>query len=101
MKVLSFFSKFTLICNVAFLVFIAFSKWESGKPTTQSNDTVASIPFLKDIIITLGFSAIFINLIMCMIYSAIVIIGKQYLLPKWLVAVNFVFLILQFYFFFS
>ncbi|HEV2832229.1 MAG TPA: hypothetical protein VGW31_09650 [Hanamia sp.] len=100
MKVISFFSRFTLICNIAFLLFIIFSKVESGKPVTGDSNTVIPVPFFKDLIITLGFSAIIINLIICIVYSVIVIIGKPYLLPKWLAAINFVFLILQFYFFF-
>ena len=101
MKVISFLSKFTLICNVAFLLFVIFGKLESDKPVTQGKDIVESIPFLKETIITLGFSAILINLIMCIVYSVIVIIGKPFLLPKYLAAINFVFLILQFFFYFS
>jgi hypothetical protein len=73
---------------------------EANKPVTGDSNTVIPVPFFKDLVITLGFSAIIINLIMCIVYSATVIIGKPYLLPKWLAAVNFVFLILQFYFFF-
>ncbi len=65
-----------------------------------SRDAVNAIPFFKDLIIILGFSAIVINLLMCIVYSVIVIIGKPDLLPKRLAAINFVFLIFQFYFFF-
>lgn len=101
MKVLSFFSRFTLICNIAFLLFIFFSKMEASRPVTGAGrDTVDSLPFVKDLVIILGFSAIIINFIMCLVYAVIVIIGKQYLLPKWMVAINMVFLILEFYFFF-
>ena len=101
MKVISFFSKFTLICNIAFLLFIVFNKMEARRPPTGgSRDTVQAIPFFKDLVITLGFSAIIINLLMCIVYAAIVIAGKPYLFSKWLAAVNFIFLILQFYFFF-
>ncbi|MEO5649365.1 MAG: hypothetical protein ABIR03_05500 [Ginsengibacter sp.] len=100
MKAFSFLSRFTLICNIAFLLFIIFSKIEAGKPVTNDSNTVNPVPFFKDLVITLGFSAIIINLIMCIAYSVMVIIGRTYLLPKWLAAINFVFLILQFYFFF-
>lgn len=100
MKVISFFSKFTLICNGAFVVFIIFSQIESSKPANANPGTVAALPFFKDIIITLGFSAIIINLFMCLVYATLVIIGKTNLIPKWIAAINFVFLILQFYFFF-
>ena len=100
MKVISFLSKFTLICNVAFVVFIIFSKIESAKPASGSYDAVAKIPFLKELIITLGFSAIVINLLMCMVYAVLVIIGKERMIPKWTGSINIVFLILQFYYYF-
>ena len=101
MKVISFFSKFAVICNIAFLLFILFNKLEAQQPVSQRRDTVVAVPYVKDLIITLGISAIIINLIMCIVYSVIVIIGRQKILPKWLVIVNFLFFIFQlFYFFF-
>jgi len=83
MKLILFFSRFTLICNVAFLLFIILSKIEAKKPITHSPDTVQAVPFFKDIIITLGFSAVIINFFMCLFYAILVIIGRQILLPKW------------------
>ena len=100
MKVLSFFSKFAAICNIAFVIFAVLNKLETKSSVAAANDTAQTLPFLKNIIITLGFSAIIINLIMCMTYSIFIIIGKKKLLPKWIVAFNFLLLIFQFYFFF-
>ncbi len=71
MKVISFFSRFAVICNIAFLLFIFFSKLEIQKPVTQGRDTVIAVPFLKDLVITLGISAIIINLVMCIVYAVI------------------------------
>lgn len=100
MKVISFFSRFTIICNCCFLLFIFLGKLESRKPVAHGTDKIVPVSYLKDVIITLGVSAIIINLLMCIVYSVIVIIGRQKLLPKWLVIVNFLFLILQFLYFF-
>ena len=100
MKVISFFSRLTIICNFCFLLFIFLAKLEASKPVTQSSDKVVPVSYFEDIIIILGISAIVINLLMCIVYSVIVIIGRQQLLPKWLVIVNFLFLILQFLYFF-
>ncbi|MEO6219897.1 MAG: hypothetical protein ABIO81_05680 [Ginsengibacter sp.] len=101
MKVIAFFSRFAVICNVAFLLFICFSKLEAQKPVIPGRDNVVAVPFFKDLIITLGISAILINLIMCIVYVVIVVIGRQRILPKWLVIANFLFFIFQvFYFFF-
>lgn len=100
MKVISFFSRFTIICNSCFLLFVFLGKFESGKHVAPGADKVVAVSYLKDVIITLGISAIIINLLMCIVYSVIVIIGRQRLLPKWLVIVNFLFLILEFLYFF-
>ena len=100
MKVVSFFSRFTIICNFCFLLFIFLAKLEAKKPVTGRTDKAVPVSYFKDIVITLGVSAIIVNLLMCIVYSVIVIAGKQRILPKWLAIVNSLFLILQFLYFF-
>lgn len=100
MKVIAFFSRLTIICNIAFLLFIFLARMEAQQPVTQKQDTVVAVSYFKDIIITLGVAAIMINLIMCVIYAVLIIIGRQRLLPKWLAMVNVLFLIFQFIYFF-
>ena len=73
---------------------------EARKPVTGSTEAIAPVSYLKDIIITLGVAAIIINIIVCIVYSVLIIIGKQKLIPKWLAIVNCLFLILQFLYFF-
>ena len=100
MKIITFLSKFTLICNIAFVFFIIFSKIESMQPPGSEAGGVAQIPFLKELVIILGFSAIVINLLMCFTYAILVVMGKERLLPKWIAVINLCFLILEFYFHF-
>ena len=100
MKVVSFFSRFAIICNIAFLLFILLGKMEAKKPVTTGRDTVVAVSYFKDIIITLGVAAIIVNLIMCIVYSVLVVTHKQNMIPKWLAIVNSLFLILQFLYFF-
>lgn len=100
MKLISFFSKFTFICNIAFVLFMIFNKIEAKKEVVGGRDTVVAIPFFKDLIIILGFSAIVINFLMCIVYLLTILLGKSSLLPKWLAIVNSIFLIVEFYFFF-
>lgn len=100
MKVVSFFSRFTVICNCCFLLFIFLSKLEARKPVTQGMDKAVPVSYVKDVIITLGVSAIIVNLLMCIVYSALVIFRRQKFLPKWLAIVNFLFLLLQLCYFF-
>lgn len=101
MKLISFFSKFTFICNIAFVLFMIFNKIEAKKAVSGGRDTIVAIPFFKDLIIILGFSAIVVNFLMCLVYLSNILMRKSSLLPKWLAIVNFIFLIVEFYFFFS
>src|SRR6188472_3316447 len=100
MKLISFFSRFTFICNICFLLFVIFSKLEATKDATGTPGTLVSLPFLKDLIVILGFSAIVINLVMCIIYVIIFAVKKIVVLPVWVSIVNVCFLIFEFYYFF-
>lgn len=100
MKPVSFLSKFAMICNIAFVVFVIFQKTEAPDTTGSKKDLLAPVPFIKDIIITLGIAAIVVNLIMCIVYAIIVIAGRQKILPKWMAPANFLFLIVQVIYFF-
>jgi len=73
---------------------------EAKKPVIAANDVVLSIPFFKDLVIILGFLAIIINLLMCIVYLITVLFRKISILPKWIGPVNFIFLFIQFYYFF-
>jgi hypothetical protein len=67
----------------------------------SSGERVVAVPFFKDLVITLGVCAIIINLLMNIFYFLFLIRGKLSGIPLWLPVINFIFLILQvFYFFF-
>ncbi len=100
MKVVSFFSRFAIVCNIAFLLFIFLGKMEARKPVTGETGRVVAVSYVKDIVITLGVAAIIINILLCTVYAVLIIIGKQKLIPKSLAIVNCLFLILQFLYFF-
>jgi hypothetical protein len=100
MKIISFFSRFTFICNICFLAFVFFAKLQSKKAVAAGPGTVVAFPFFKDLVIILGFLAIIINLLMCLVYLIILLRNKIIFLPKWLTITNAVFLLAEFYFFF-
>lgn len=100
MKIISFFSKFAMICNIAFLFFMLFSKMEASKTVGRNTDAVVAVPFFKNLIIILGIGAIIVNIVLCIVYAVFVIVGKQKLLPRWMVIANFIFLMFQVYYFF-
>ena len=101
MRLFRFLSKFTFICNIAFLLFVFFRWMEMRKPVdTSATDQIVGIPFFKDLIIVLGVSAIIINLLMNIFYFLFLIRGKLKGLPLWLPVANFIFLIIQVFYFF-
>ena len=100
MKLISFFSRFTFICNVCFILFVIFSIIQTGHDGNAAPDTVTSLPFFKDLVIILGFLAIAINLVMCITYLVVFALKKKLVFPGWLTIVNIAFLPIQFYYFF-
>ncbi|HUS02798.1 MAG TPA: hypothetical protein VMY77_13770 [Chitinophagaceae bacterium] len=101
MRLFRFLSKFTFICNIAFLLFVFFRWMELKKPVIGTGDRVVAVPYFKDLIITLGICAIIINGLMNIFYLLFLLRGKMKNMPVWLPVINFIFLILQiFYFFF-
>ena len=100
MRLFRFLSKFTFICNIAFLLFVFFRWLEMRKSGHGAPDKVIPVPFLKDLIITLGYSAIVINLLMNIFYFLFLISGKLKGTPVLLPVINFIFLIVQIYYFF-
>jgi len=73
---------------------------EGRKPVKISGDRVLPIPFVKELIITLGFTAIFINFIMSVIYLIFLFSAKLKATPRWLIIANVLFLLIQVYYFF-
>jgi len=67
---------------------------------TGGDGIVIGLSFVKELIVILGFTAIIINLIAVIIYFIFLLSGKLKQLPTWLVLTNFLFLLLQFYYFF-
>ncbi len=100
MGLFRFLSKFTFICNIAFLLFLFLSWIEQKKPVYASAEEVIAVPFIKDLIIILGFCAIIINILTNIFFVLILIRGKLRAAPLWLPVVNFIFLLLQIFYFF-
>lgn len=101
MKAVRFLSRFALICNLCFLLFIFFRWLEQPKASGNIQDSIEQVPFVKELVILLGFTAIVVNIVMCIVYSICLFTSKFKQISTWLVIINFLFLFLQiFYFFF-
>lgn len=88
MRGLSFLSRLAFICNLLFFVCLVIQRIHNFKGFEN----------LNEVVIVLGwFLAPFINLVVCIRYGIILIRKKNLTIPVWLVVVNFLFLILQFF----
>lgn len=70
------------------------------KPESNVPDAVERIPIFREIIIILGFSAVILNVLICLAYLVIIMIGKTAIIPKWVGIINAAILPIQIYFFF-
>ncbi len=100
MRLFKFLSRFAFICNIAFLLFVFFRWLELKKPANGNGEKLVAVPFFKDLIITLGICAIVINLLMNIFYFLFLMRGKIKNMGLWLPVVNFIFLLLQIFYFF-
>jgi len=73
---------------------------EMKSPVNGSGDKLKAVPIFKDLIITLGFSAIVINLLMNIFFILFLVSGKLKNTPLLLPVINFIFLFVQIYYFF-
>ena len=94
------FSRITFLCNLSFLLFIILQYVELNSKKNNSNDGIIPLPFLTGTLVILGQLAIFINFIFCLILVIFMLRKKVLPVPRWLVIVNFIFLLLQVFYFF-
>ena len=98
MRAISFLSRFTLICNICFVVFVIFGMVQNKTGEYALPGTVERVPFFKELVISLGFPAIGINFLMCLTYGILLLSGRKIWIPKVLAWINLFFLLLQVYY---
>ncbi len=94
------FSRIAFICNVSFVVFIILGYIDFNNKKNKVDDNIIPLPFVTGTLVILGQSAIFINLIFCFTAMILLLSKKMKQIPGWLVIVNFIFLLMQVYYFF-
>lgn len=94
------FSKIAFICNGSFVIFILLRYWEFNNKKNGAEDTILPLPFLTGTVVVLGMLAVFINLLFCLVILYYRLSKKTIHLPKWIVAVNVLFFIIQVFYFF-
>jgi hypothetical protein len=96
---MKFFSKITFICNIGFVVFVVLGYIEMNGKKSAIEDGILPLPFLSGTLVVLGQFAIFLNLIFCLVAGCLFFSKKLITIAPWLLIVNFLFLLLQVYYF--
>ncbi len=94
------FSKIAFICNVSFVLFILLGYIEMSNKKNKIDDNIIPLPFVTSILVILGQFAVFLNLIFCFIALILLLSKKMQHVPRWLVVANYLFLLVQVYYFF-
>jgi hypothetical protein len=94
------FSRVAFICNISFIAFILLGYIELSHKKNKVAGDISPLPFITGILVILGQLAIFINLFYCLITLGMLFAKKIQQTPRWLVIANFLFLLIQLYYFF-
>ncbi len=99
MKLIVLLSKFTIICNIAFVLFV-FLRWmEVQKTVAGKSGELVNIPYVKELVIILGFTAIVINMLMHVVYLILYLGKRSNMIPRRLAVTHFLFLTWQLFYF--
>lgn len=96
---MKFFSKITFICNLGFLVFIVMGYIELNGKKGGINDVILPLPFIAGTLVVLGQFALFLNFFFCLFAALFFLSKKLPPIARWLLIVNFIFLLTQVYYF--
>jgi hypothetical protein len=86
MRITAFFSRFALICNIAFILCLLFQRVDT---VIESNDINNGIVVLGWIVAPIA------NIIVCLLYLVRMLLKKPVGVRIWLAITNFLFLVAQ------
>ena len=95
-----FFSKVAFICNCCFVIAVILRMVENSHKKNISFTGAIQIQPLESLLVVLGYGAIFINFILNTCLLLLFVVGSKHRVAKWLIWVNFLFLVAQVYYFF-
>ncbi len=95
-----FFSKFTFICNLCFVLAVILRWVENSNKKKGSFDGAIQLQPLESTLVVLGYGAIVVNLVFLLCWLALRIFKVPQTLPRWLIRINLLFFIAQFIYFF-
>ena len=95
-----FFSKVVFICNLCFIATVILSWVEYSKKKTGYFEGALILQPLQSTLVVLGYGAIVINFIFNLFVFWSWMQKKELTVSRWLIYTNFLFLLLQVYYFF-
>ena len=95
-----FFSKIVFICNGCFIAAVILRWVENANKKKGNFDGAITLHPLESTLVVLGYGAIIVNFFFNLFVMALLLSKKELLIPKWIIWANFLFFIIQFYYFF-
>ena len=95
-----FFSKFTVICNCCFLVWVVLRYMEVHKNSQGHEGQIITLSWLESTLVTLGLVAIIINVLFLMICLIFASLKVKFKVPVWMIIFNVLVFCCQIYFHF-
>jgi hypothetical protein len=86
MRITAFFSRFALICNIAFILCLLFQRVDTVIPSNDINNGIVVLGWIV---------APIANIIVCLLYLVRLLTKKPLGVRIWLALTNFLFLITQ------
>ena len=95
-----FFSKITVFCNICFLVSVVLWYVEMENRQQDNTGQVIPLPWLENVLVILGYSAIIINALFLLLYFIFYSFKMQIKIPRWIIIFNIIIFCGQVYFHF-
>ena len=97
---MKFFARVVMICNLCFIVSVIMRLIEIKQHQEEKFNDVVLLKPVQSTIVVLGYGAIVVNLLFCILFLVATIIPKWNYRPNWMTWANLFFLCLQIYYFF-
>jgi hypothetical protein len=95
-----FFARLVCICNGCFILAVILRFVENAHKNNGHFDGAIRINSLESTLVVLGYGAIIINFIYNLLMACFVLVKYKLPAPVWINWINFLFLLLQVYYFF-
>jgi hypothetical protein len=94
------FSKIAVLFNASFLLYVILWYIESHKTYEGKSMQAMPLPWLEGTFVTLGYTAIFVNVLFLLISFILFSFKTKVIIPRWIIIFNIIIFCCQLYFYF-